>query len=75
HYDGLIEITKTDPDIIPIFVKDNEGNLEIIPSNSKEMEIGEEYQLVYLGKELEAAKIAASREKKEEKETLEENSK
>ncbi len=75
HYDGLIEITKTDPDIIPIFVKDNEGNLQIIPSNSKEMEIGEEYQLVYLGKELEAAKIAASREKKEEKETLEENSK
>lgn len=73
HYDGLIEISKTDPDIIPIFVKDNEGNLEIIPSNSKEMEIGEGYQLVYLGKELEAAKIAASREKEDNEETIEEN--
>ncbi|MEO2070537.1 MAG: sodium:proton antiporter [Zunongwangia sp.] len=53
HYEGLIEISKTDPDIIPLFVKNNEGNLSIIPSNSKEVEIEEGFKLVYLGKQME----------------------
>ncbi|MDN3595934.1 cation:proton antiporter [Zunongwangia endophytica] len=53
HYEGLIEISKTDPDIIPLFVKNVEGNLSIIPSNSKEVEIEEEFKLVYLGKQME----------------------
>ncbi len=52
HYEGLIEISKTDPDIIPIFVKTTTGNLEIIPSHSSEVEIQEGYQLVYLGKQI-----------------------
>lgn len=53
HYEGLIEISKTDPDIIPLFVKNTEGNLSIIPSNSKEVEIEEGFKLVYLGKQME----------------------
>ena len=53
HYEGLIEISKTDSDIIPLFVKNNEGNLSIIPSNSKEVEIEESFKLVYLGKQME----------------------
>ncbi|WBL25691.1 cation:proton antiporter [Zunongwangia sp. HGR-M22] len=53
HYEGLIEISKTDPDIIPLFVKNVEGNLSIIPSNSKEVEIEEDFKLVYLGKQME----------------------
>ncbi len=66
HYEGLIEITKTDPDIIPLFVKNNEDDLSIIPSNSTEVEIEEGFQLVYLGKEMEVADS-------EEKENIEEN--
>lgn len=49
HYDGLIELTKTNPDVIPLFVKDNEGKLSIIPSKSKDVEIEENYHMVYLG--------------------------
>ena len=52
HYEGLLEISKTDPDIIPLFVKTEEGELEIIPSHSSEVEIKEGYLLVYLGKKI-----------------------
>ncbi|TDN88172.1 sodium/proton antiporter (CPA1 family) [Salegentibacter sp. 24] len=52
HYEGLIEISKTDGDIIPLFVKTEEGDLTIIPSHSSEVEIEENYQLIYLGKKI-----------------------
>ncbi len=63
HYEGLIEISKTDPAIIPLFVKTDTGELEIIPSHSAEVEIKSGYQLVYLGKKVQ----------KEEEEEQEEN--
>ncbi len=66
HYEGLIEISKTDPDIIPLFVKNQEGELSIIPSNSMEVEIDEDFMLVYLGKQMEPGES-------EEKENIEEN--
>ncbi len=66
HYEGLIEISKTDPDIIPLFVKNKEGELSIIPSNSMEVDIEEGFMLVYLGKQVEAGDS-------EEKENIEEN--
>ena len=66
HYEGLIEISKTDPDIIPLFVKNTEGELSIIPSNSMEVEIEEDYMMVYLGKQIEQGDS-------EEKENIEEN--
>ncbi len=66
HYEGLIEISKTDPDIIPLFVKNNEGELSIIPSNSMEVDIEEGFMLVYLGKQMEPGDS-------EEKENIEEN--
>lgn len=51
QYDGLIEITKADPHIVPIFLKDKQGDLKIISSYSKEFnDIEEGYKLVYLGK-------------------------
>lgn len=53
HYDGLVEISKGNGDIIPLFIKDNEGNLEIIPSDSTSVEVSEDDKLVYLGKEFE----------------------
>ncbi len=68
HYSGLIEITKTDPDIIPLFVKDKQGELSIIPSHSQEVEIEQDFILVYLGKTLETE---AKQEKTDLKETVE----
>jgi len=54
HYDKLIELTNKDKDVIPIFVKDTQGELQIISSYNKEIEkIKKGYKLVYLGKPLE----------------------
>ncbi len=51
HYDSLIEITKNDEDIIPIFLKTHDGDLKIMSSYSKEFkDIKKGYKLVYLGK-------------------------
>jgi len=53
HYEGLIEITKADEDIIPIFFKSPDGDLKIISSFSTGFnDITEGYRLVYLGKML-----------------------
>ena len=57
HYEGLIEITKSDKNMVPIFLKTKNGDLKIIPSFSKEFEdIGEGSKLVYLGKIMESDK-------------------
>ncbi|MDT0606298.1 cation:proton antiporter [Croceitalea rosinachiae] len=51
HYDGLIEVTKADNDIIPLFLKEDGGDLKIISSFSKEItDIKGGQKLVYLGK-------------------------
>jgi len=51
HFNTLIEVTQTDDNIIPIFLKQPDGSLEIIPSFNTEMgEIKEGSQLVYIGK-------------------------
>ena len=56
-YKRLIEITVQDKDIIPLFVKDKNGRLEIISSFNKNIEsIEKGYQLVYLGKQIETLK-------------------
>ncbi|MBC2838176.1 sodium:proton antiporter [Robiginitalea sp. SC105] len=53
HYEGLIEITKAEDYSIPLFLKDPEGDLEIIPAFSKDFkDITDGYKLVYLGKML-----------------------
>jgi NhaP-type Na+/H+ or K+/H+ antiporter len=39
---------------IPIFVKDEEGELHIIPADVKELEVENPFQLVYLGKKLDS---------------------
>ncbi len=55
HYDALIEITKADKDIIPLFLKTPEGDLKIISSFSQGFtDITEGYQLAYLGKLLDS---------------------
>ncbi len=55
HYESLVEISNADDDIVPIFIKDAEGDLKIIPAINKEPEpIKKGYKLVYLGKEFDA---------------------
>lgn len=55
QYEGLIEITKADENIVPIFLKTADGDLKIISSFSTDFEdINEGCRLVYLGKLLEA---------------------
>ncbi|AGC76363.1 sodium/proton antiporter (CPA1 family) [Nonlabens dokdonensis] len=51
HFEGLIEITKTDDDIIPLFIRKGE-KIDIVPSMSLKMEIEEGSILAYLGKEI-----------------------
>jgi len=54
HYAGLIEITKADENIVPIFLKTPSGDLKIISSYSTGFnDIKEGFQLVYLGKTFE----------------------
>ncbi|NNM19636.1 MAG: sodium:proton antiporter [Croceitalea sp.] len=51
HYEGLIEIAKADNNIIPLFIKDEQNDLIIISSFSKEFnDFKEGSKLVYLGK-------------------------
>ncbi len=59
HYDSLIEITDKDKDIIPLFIKDEEGELTIISSYSKDVEVGENKSLVYLGKPFDVEVVEA----------------
>ncbi|MGB5818782.1 MAG: sodium:proton antiporter [Saonia sp.] len=63
HYEGLIEITKADNEIIPVFLKTLGGDLKIISSFSKEFNnIKKGYKLVYLGKMFKVDKTEPSKE-------------
>lgn len=51
HYQGLIEITKADEEIVPLFLKTPNGELKIISAFSDQFkDIKEGYKLSYLGK-------------------------
>lgn len=68
HYKGLIEITKADMDIVPLFFKGVDGDIKIISSFSTDFEdVAQGSHLVYLGKKLEADKNS----KKEKRATTE----
>jgi NhaP-type Na+/H+ or K+/H+ antiporter len=51
QYEALIEITKTDNNIIPLFIKRND-TLDIIPSMSLKVKVEAGEKLIYLGKEI-----------------------
>ncbi|NKI27941.1 sodium:proton antiporter [Arenibacter sp. 6A1] len=66
HYDGLIELSKVDKDIVPLFLKMPDGELRIISSFSKEMDdITDGCILVYLGKEFDLEDEQKEKEPKE----------
>ena len=52
HYDSLIELTKENPDIVPLFIKLKSGFLDIIPASSKDVKLDDDSKLVYLGKKI-----------------------
>ncbi len=52
HYDSLIEIIKRDEDIVPLFIKNKTGFLDIIPAFSKGVKLDDNSKLVYLGKKM-----------------------
>jgi NhaP-type Na+/H+ or K+/H+ antiporter len=58
HYNKLIEFTNNDKDIVPLFIKDDTGELHIISSYNKEVnKIEKGWQLVYLGKLIDTNKF------------------
>ncbi|MFN2260499.1 MAG: cation:proton antiporter, partial [Psychroflexus sp.] len=50
HFQGLIEISKVEPEIIPLFIKKPDGTLNILPNDTKNVEVDSGSKLVYLGK-------------------------
>jgi len=63
HYKSLIDITKDDKDLIPLFLKDEENELHIISSHSMEFEnIKSNWKLVYLGKPFDVEEVEIEEE-------------
>ncbi|AUC83003.1 sodium:proton antiporter [Lacinutrix sp. Bg11-31] len=59
HYDSLIEMSNNDKDIIPLFIKNEASEIQIISSYNKDIEdIGENWHLVYLGKPFDVEEVA-----------------
>ncbi|MGM0635341.1 MAG: cation:proton antiporter [Bacteroidota bacterium] len=52
HFHQLIKYTNNEADTIPLFIKEPDGELIIIPSDSADLIINEGSKLVYLGKEI-----------------------
>ena len=54
QYIQMIQETKKELKTIPVFIKDNKGEILIIPSNSEEMHVESGNTMIYLGKKLES---------------------
>jgi len=52
HYLSLLEATKNEIKTVPIFIKDLDGEIHIIPSKSEELEVAAGFKFMYLGKKL-----------------------
>lgn len=60
HYERLIEISNNDKEIIPLFIKKDTLDIQIISSyNNEVQEIGDKWYLVYLGKPFDLEKEEA----------------
>ena len=59
HYTSLIELSDNDKDIIPLFLKNEASEIQIISSYNKDIEnVGKNWCLVYLGKPFVVEKVA-----------------
>lgn len=52
HYNALIELIKRDDDMVPLFIKENTGYLDIVPATPKDVIFKGNDYLVYLGKKI-----------------------
>ncbi|WP_178991410.1 cation:proton antiporter [Winogradskyella schleiferi] len=60
HYESLMEMASKDRYMIPLFLKDNEGELHIISiHHTKSDKIAEGFKLVYLGKPFDVEKVVS----------------
>ncbi|MEZ4801528.1 MAG: sodium:proton antiporter [Gelidibacter sp.] len=67
HYESLIRISENDDDIIPLFLKDESGELHIISNIDKDNEeFTEGWELVYLGKPFDVEKVKNKEASKQE---------
>ncbi len=63
HYKSLIEMTNANKDMIPLFLKDDNGELHIISSHNTSIHtIGKNNKLVYLGKSFDVGDFAKQKE-------------
>jgi NhaP-type Na+/H+ or K+/H+ antiporter len=59
HYESLIELSNSDKEIIPLFIKNAEFEITIISSYNKDaQDIGENWHLAYLGKPFDVETVA-----------------
>ncbi len=66
-YESLIKLSGKDKEIIPLFLKDQNGELHIIANiNKDEEEFTEGWQLVYLGKAFDIEKLQPDNSEKKE---------
>ena len=58
HYETILKEMDKDEDVVPLFVKDNKGELHIISSNNNNRteDITDKWQLTYLGKPMNGTK-------------------
>lgn len=58
HFETVIEMTKNDEDIIPLFIKDANKNIRIISSSKDSIkDIGQDGHLAYIGKPIDIENI------------------
>ena len=71
-YERLIEITRKDENIVPIFLKNADGELEILKSKSEDLDIEnfEGCKLVYLGKPIDIEEIEEPEDAVRDEETI-----
>ena len=53
----VYDLTANNKDTVPLFIKTDTGSLEVIPPKLEEISASEGFQMVYLGKKLEAAEM------------------
>ena len=52
HYQKIMEATKDEIKTIPVFVKDLDNDIQMIPSNHNQLKVEEGFKLMYIGKKL-----------------------
>ena len=52
HYQEIMEATKHEIKAIPVFVKDLDNEIHMIPANYSQLKVEEGFKLMYIGKKL-----------------------